>query len=146
MQHSDQRNSLEQNYIRLLFHTRNKIRFAMDEKLKPMGITDATWRALFFIRQAGSGVHQKDLARNMSIEGPSLVRLLDHLEGRDLIERRTDPKDRRSKTIHLTPQSAPLMERLDECAREVRGEMMAEISDEDLHHSLTLLENILAKV
>ncbi|MFT7091559.1 MAG: MarR family transcriptional regulator for hemolysin, partial [Candidatus Azotimanducaceae bacterium] len=65
--------NLNQRFVALLFNTRNRIRFAMDDRFKPLGITDATWRTLFFLRQ-DNGTSQKQLALTMGIEGPSLVR------------------------------------------------------------------------
>ncbi|MEX2326817.1 MAG: MarR family transcriptional regulator, partial [Pseudomonadales bacterium] len=72
--------SSRQQFVISLFNVRNRVRFAMDDAFRPMGITDATWRTLFYLEQTGDGVFQKDLATVMGIEGPSLVRLLDSLE------------------------------------------------------------------
>ena len=90
-------------------------------------------------------MQQKELARTMGIEGPSLVRLLDNLSEKKLIERRADPSDRRSKTIHLTAQAQPLLEELDQYAREVRSELFAEISDADLQTCVRVFERILSR-
>ena len=136
---------LNQIFVSLLFNARNKVRFAMDDQFKPLDITDATWRTLYFLRQEGDGVQQKELARTMGIEGPSLVRLLDNLSEKKLIERRADPSDRRSKTIHLTAQAQPLLEELDQYAREVRSELFAEISDADLQTCVRVFERILSR-
>ncbi len=66
------------------------------------GLTDATWRPLAYVGKLGDGVRQKELATALSIEGPTLVRLLDNLERRGLIERREDETDRRARGIYLT--------------------------------------------
>lgn len=39
---------------------------------------------------------QRDLASFLGVEGPTLVRLLDGLEAKDLIARRVCPDDRRA--------------------------------------------------
>ena len=54
----------------------------------------------------GDGVRQKELATALSIEGPSLVRLLDNLERRGFIERREDETDRRARGIYLRAPAA----------------------------------------
>ena len=54
--------STRQQFIAELFHARNRVRFAMDEAFKPAGITDATWRTLFYLEQSGDSVAQKQLA------------------------------------------------------------------------------------
>lgn len=133
---------LDQRFVALLFNTRNRIRFAMDDRFKPLGVTDATWRTLFFLRQ-DDGASQKQLALTMGIEGPSLVRLLDQLETKGFIERRTDANDRRSKTIHLTDHAHSLLADLDKVAKSVRGDLMAGISEQDLAICVKVMEQIL---
>ncbi|MBL4681668.1 MAG: MarR family transcriptional regulator [Pseudomonadales bacterium] len=137
--------SVQQSFVGLLFNTRNRARFALDEKFKPVGLTDATWRTLFYLRQEGSGVKQKKLAKIMGIEGPSLVRLLDSLSAKDLIIRKTDEEDRRSKSIHLSTSAEPLLEKLDHLALEARKELLRDISEEDLQICIRVFEKILDK-
>ena len=79
-----------------------RLRQAVDAELRLIGLTEATWRPLIYVRRLGDGVRQKELATAMSIEGPSLVRLLDSLERRGFIERREDETDRRARGIYLT--------------------------------------------
>lgn len=136
---------LNQTFTALLFNARNRIRFAFDDKFKPLDITDATWRTLYFLRQSGDGVQQKVLANTMGIEGPSLVRLLDNLSEKGFIERRSDPNDRRSKTIHLTPAVEPLLAQLDKNAAEVRREIFEGIDKQDVQTCIRVFEQILAR-
>ena len=137
--------SPQQNFVGLLFNARNRVRFALDEKFKPCGITDATWRTLFYLRQEGSGVKQKELARIMGIEGPSLVRLLDNLSAKGLIIRKTDEEDRRSKSIHLSKAADTLLEELDQLALEARKELLGDIPERDIQICIQVFETILAK-
>jgi len=133
---------LDQRFVGLLFNARNRVRFAMDDRFKPMGITDATWRTLYFLRQ-GDGISQKELALTMGIEGPSLVRLLDQLATKGFIERRIDDADRRSKTIHLTEHADFLLADLDKVARSVRQDIMAGVDTADLAVCVKVLEQIM---
>src|SRR5689334_25036268 len=80
-----------------------RLRQAVDAELQVFGLTEATWRPLAYVGRLGGGVRQKELATALGIEGPSLVRLLDSLERRGLIERREDEYDRRARGIYLTP-------------------------------------------
>jgi len=133
---------LDQQFVALLFHARNRVRFAMDDRFKPMGITDATWRTLFFLRQE-DGVSQTHLAKTMAIEGPSLVRLLDNLAKKNLIERRNDPADRRINNIYLTTESSELLAELELVSRSVRAELLAGINQQDLKTCIQVMEQIL---
>jgi MarR family transcriptional regulator, transcriptional regulator for hemolysin len=131
-------------FITQLFRARNRFRLAMDDELKPKGITDATWRTLFYLEQQGDGITQKDLALVMGIEGPGLVRLLDRLEARQLLERRPDKHDRRAKTVHLTRHANDLLEELHLSAAHVRGALLKDVSSEELDICLRVLAKMTA--
>lgn len=133
-------------FIPSLFNVRNRIRFAIDDAFRPLGITDATWRTLYYLEQTGSGVNQKQLAEVMGIEGPSLVRLLDSLESRDLIERRPSETDRRAKSVNLTRGGEKLLVDLHRISDSVRKDLLAEVSDEDLDTCIAVFSHISAKL
>lgn len=135
--------NLKQEFTASLFNVRNRVRFAMDDQLKPLGVTDATWRTLFYLQQAGDGVQQKELARVMGIEGPSLVRLLDNLEAKNLITRKSSLEDRRSKTIHLTAEAMSQLSSLKKIATTVRQQLLKDISNEDLKVCVKVFRRIL---
>lgn len=128
-----------------LFMTRNRIRFLLDDHFRPMGLTDATWRTLFYLDQTGNGVLQKELATIMGIEGPTLVRLLDNLEARNLIERRPSPDDRRAKSVHLTEEAMPLIDALRQSAVVIREELLQDATDEEIRSCLNVFDKILAR-
>lgn len=134
--------SRRQQFVISLFNVRNQVRFAMDDAFRPLGITDATWRTLFYLEQTGSGVSQKDLATVMGIEGPSLVRLLDSLEDKQWIERRPSETDRRSKSVHLTRKAQRLLDKLHSVADQVRGELLKDISDQEIENCLEVFRRI----
>jgi len=81
----------------------------------------------------------------MGIEGPSLVRLLDNLSAKNLIVRKTDKEDRRSKSIHLSTSAHALFEELDRLALEARQELLGDISASDLQTCIQVFEKILVK-
>ena len=89
-----------------------RLRQAVDGELGAYGLTEATWRPLAYVGRLGDGVRQKELAAALGIEGPSLVRLLDSLERRGLIERREHEGDRRVRGIYLTPPGRELQRRV----------------------------------
>src|SRR5579862_5414080 len=77
-------------------------RRAVDRRLQPFGLTEATWLPLVHLARAPVPMRQKDLAASLVLDGSSVVRLLDALETSGLIERREESGDRRAKTIVLT--------------------------------------------
>ena len=110
------------------------------------GLTASKWRPLYWLGRLGDGVRQKDLAAALSIEGPSLVRLLDDLESHGLIERREDSADRRAKTIHLTENGRDAYRRLKEISGEFAARLLVDISDEEFHICIDVLDRVEARL
>src|SRR5579862_2094807 len=77
-------------------------RRAVDRRLQPFGLTEATWLPLIYVARSSEPMRQKDLAAALALDGSSVVRLLDALETAGHIERREEGADRRAKTIGLT--------------------------------------------
>jgi MarR family transcriptional regulator for hemolysin len=115
----------------------------LDERLKDLGVTQARWTTMFYLQRGGEGLTQRELAKLMAIENPTLVRLLDSLEQQDLIERRPCPNDRRARRLHLTPAGTSFMKVLNERAAELREEMLAGISDEAISDTVEVFHRIL---
>jgi MarR family transcriptional regulator for hemolysin len=74
-------------------------------------------------------LNQKDLARLVGIESSTLVRQLDALEARGLIERVVD-RDRRARLVKMTPAAIPVIERIKQLADDLGREILAGIDGE----------------
>ena len=116
---------------------------AMDRRMRPLGLSQATWRALFHLERHGEGVTQRALAETMGIEGPSLVRLLDNLERGGLVERRPSPTDRRANTLHLTAKARPLLKTINRVADELRAELFDGVGEEALKGARAVLQQVI---
>jgi MarR family transcriptional regulator, transcriptional regulator for hemolysin len=100
------------------------LRTYADQHAATLGMTRAQWAVLVRLERA-EGLKQAELAEQLDLQPISLTRLLDRLCDNGLIERRSDPKDRRAKRLFLTPAARPLLERL-----HVFGEtLMTEVLD-----------------
>ena len=119
-----------------------RLRQAVDAELQAVGLTDATWRPLAYVGRLGGGVRQKELATALGIEGPSLVRLLDNLERRGLIERREDESDRRARGIYLTQAGHDLAVRVAKVGTEIQSRLLASVPPEDLETCQRVLAQI----
>jgi DNA-binding MarR family transcriptional regulator len=71
------------------------------------------------------GVSQAEVANWLDLEPIALVRMLDRLHGEGLIERRPHPSDRRVRTLWLTPDAAPVVQRILDINRTIREEAFA---------------------
>ncbi len=106
-----------------------------DRALENCGVPQAmAWPVLMLKRQ--SGLRQVELAEMLGIEGPSLVRQLDHIEAAGLIERREHPHDRRANTLHLTSAGRRLSVSIETTLRALATRSFAGISSADLETCL----------
>lgn len=107
-------------------------RQVLDAEFHSAGLTDAMWRPLLHLDLLGDGTRQKDLAASVGIEGPSLVRLLDTLVAKGLIERAEDATDRRAKLLRLTSDGREIVERIRETVTALESEILSPFSDGDI--------------
>ncbi|GAB6041545.1 MarR family winged helix-turn-helix transcriptional regulator [Endothiovibrio diazotrophicus] len=117
-------------------------RARLDERLRPLGLSQSRWRVLVFLARRGDGVVQKTLAQWLGIEGPSLARLLDRMAADGWVERRESPTDRRAKTVHLTARAHATIEEIRAIAAALRDELLATIPHDELVVCVQVLDTI----
>jgi MarR family transcriptional regulator for hemolysin len=117
-------------------------RRAVDARLQVYGLTDATWLPLLRIARSEAPMRQNELAASLSLDGSSVVRLLDALENSGLVERCEDPADRRAKSLVLTPRGRRTVDQVERVSQDIRDLVLGEASSEDLERSLRLLETV----
>jgi MarR family transcriptional regulator for hemolysin len=133
-------------YTTALLKLARTYRRAVNKRLEEHGISDARALPVLQVARAGGGMRQGALAEELGIEGPSLVRLLDQICAAGLIERREDPRDRRAKTLHPTDAGLVLAATLEEFLHDLRAQLMAGVSDEDLAAALRVFDALDASV
>ncbi|MDF3853763.1 MarR family winged helix-turn-helix transcriptional regulator [Paracoccus sp. P2] len=121
-------------------------RRAVEQALAPAGLTDATWAPLIHLAEGGDGISQTELAARLALDGSTLVRLLDLLEGRGLVERRPDPADRRARRILLTAAGRDEVARLRRLLDRIEAELLADLDDAALDEMLRHLSRIEARI
>lgn len=117
-------------------------RRAADQRLQPFNLTEATWLPLVHIARAATPPRQKDLAASLSLDGSSVVRLLDNLEAAGLIKRREEATDRRAKAIFLTARGRAIADKVEVAARQVRRDALASLSDREIETAFRVLLHV----
>ena len=108
-----------------------KLRAVFDARVKERGLTLSRARALFALTRK-DGLNQRELADELDIETPTLVRLLDGMEKQGFIERRVEVSDRRAKQIHMTDDGRGVADEILRLADEVRAEVLEGIDAAEL--------------
>lgn len=104
--------------------------------LVELDISEACAATLIWARRLGGGARQVTLAGYVGIRCTSIVRLLDELSAIGLIERRSDPDDRRANLVWLTPAGEQLAERIEAALSELRERVLGAVSDADVEAAL----------
>ncbi|MCM2331072.1 MarR family transcriptional regulator, transcriptional regulator for hemolysin [Geopseudomonas sagittaria] len=126
MAHSDHRFGAD---IALLART---WRAELDRRLSHLGLSQARWLVLLHLARYAQAPTQSELAAKVGVECATLARLLDGLEAQQLVRRVTVAEDRRAKRIELLPGTETLIAQIEAIASELRGEILANIDQQDL--------------
>lgn len=100
-------------------------RTELDNRLRPLGLSQARWVLLMHLSEAPEGLAQLDLAVRAGVTGPTLVKQIDQLESAGLVARREDQIDRRIKRVSLTKDGQRTFDAVDKIAGELRLEVLA---------------------
>ena len=132
----------QQSFGFLLSETARTWRTRLDQRLRPLGLSQAKWLVLVHLNMSRCELTQKALSERLGIEGPSLVRLLDRMEADGWVERRISPTDRRAKTVHATAKAGRTIRDIKRVAARLRSELLGDIAPEDLAVANHVLQRI----
>ncbi|MAD45294.1 MAG: transcriptional regulator SlyA [Oceanospirillaceae bacterium] len=136
---------MEQNLGWLLARAAFNWRNTVDHYMEDIGLTQSRWIALLHLGRMGEGCSQSELAADIGIEQPSLVRTLQHLEDAQLIERRACAEDARRRTLWLTAKGRQMLGDVESMARKGRQKLLSGLNREQrqvLHECLNqIIEN-----
>ncbi len=127
---------------RLLGAVSRAWRQQMNRRLKSFGLNLSMRQVLLQLHRHPDGLMQRELAEQLGIEGPTLVRLLDLLEKKEWIERKTVPGDKRRKHAMLTPGASEQIHIIEKQSDELRQRMLAGLSAHDIEAGLALMRRI----
>ena len=104
-----------------------------DEMIKTQtGYSRAHWQTLCALAFSDGPVATLELSRRMSVQWPTLIRVLNDLEKKGLIERAVNPDDRRSRLLRISPAGRKVMSRVQDMLDPSRKEVLSCFSDDEL--------------
>jgi len=108
-------------------------------------ITTEQWSVLACLWKKDK-VTQQELCDLTSKDKPSMTRLIDKLEKRNLVTRVSDHNDRRTNLIHLTNAGNSLQLKATDIVQKVAAKTLNHISEEELNTSRIVLKKIMANL
>jgi MarR family transcriptional regulator for hemolysin len=120
-------------------------RTKLDQRLRPLGLSQGKWTTLAHLANAETALTQRQLAELVGVEGPTLAGILDRLQNDGWIERKESPNDRRCKRVHLRRNSSAILNQIFSTAHALRHELLADIPAADLQTCMRVLHRIRTK-
>ena len=137
---------LRAGFAPLISQIAREWRRAVDRRLEPFGLTEATWLPLLRIARSVAPMRQNELAASLSLDNSSVVRLLDSLQNAGLVERREDSSDRRAKSLALTPAGRQTVAQVEQVSQDIRRSALEGLSDDDIARAFQTLVSVREKL
>lgn len=113
-------------------------RRALSEELAPHGITPRQMQVLGWLVLDGE-LSQAELAHRMDVEPPTLAGIIDRMESAGWVKRSCCREDRRKKLVRVGPAAEPVWEKIAACARRVRAEATAGLTEQQVSELRSML-------
>jgi MarR family transcriptional regulator, transcriptional regulator for hemolysin len=135
------RSDLEDDFLVLLYDVARQMRTVTDQKAREHDSTRAQCIILARLERQ-PGLSQNELAAIAEVAPITVARLVDRLEAQGLVERCTDPNDRRIWRLRLRPAAAALLRDTKRYRAEVRALMTKGIDAATLKTMVTGLRRM----
>lgn len=118
---------------------------AFQKSLKNFNISRSQWLALYYISE-NPELSQVQLAKLMSLKGPTIVKLLQNLEAEDFIKRVNSEEDKREKDIILLEKGKQKMRDTLPFVEGFKNKVVKGIPEEELEVIKQVLKRMLINV
>lgn len=114
-----------------------------EQHLAPYGI-DAGELAVLMLIQAREPESQQQVAQRLGIDRTTMVELIDALEDKGLVTRRTDTNDRRRKVLELTAKGRATLPRAVQASDQAEQQLLSKLDENERVLLRSLLRRITA--
>lgn len=116
---------------------------AQTDELRPLGVSPSGFNVLMALRNTpGHTLEPRDLSDRLLVSRPSVTGLLDTLQGKGLITRRTHGQDRRRVLVALTDAGLALLEQHFPTHYAEQRALVAALSPDEQATLVTLLRRV----
>jgi DNA-binding MarR family transcriptional regulator len=114
---------------------------ALANRLAPLAVEPREFRLLRALAGA-EGASQRALGTTLGIHPNRMVSLVDDLEGRSLVRRKSHPSDRRAHALTLTAKGTRLLDKASAAANSVETDLCAGLQPAERDRLLALLSRL----
>jgi DNA-binding MarR family transcriptional regulator len=132
---------MDENLGSMVSDVTRLIRRSFDERARGIGVTRPQWRVLSVLLRH-EGINQGGLADLLEVEPITLCRMVDRLQEGDLVERRSDPADRRAWRLYLTTKARGLLEQLRPLADNLFDDAMEGLTSDEQAQMMASLDRV----
>lgn len=137
---SNSRDSIQTPYSHLIRSIAIKMKLSADKKVKKLGLNSQQGRMIDYIYEhQDSGIIQKDLAQAFQRTEASITSMLQGLEKKGYIERRTSKENERQKYIYVLPKGVELIEDFNKSVVEEEENIIACLTEQEKETLVALL-------
>jgi DNA-binding MarR family transcriptional regulator len=131
------------NVTRALVVAARRWRKVANDRLKPLEQTMAQWETLYLVAYSGEELNQSQLSRLLGVHGPTMLRMLDSLARRGLIERQQSHEDLRVTINRITPRGRAVISRIMKLSNELRREVLSDVDESELRIAVRVMGQML---
>ncbi|MNO21679.1 Multiple antibiotic resistance protein MarR [compost metagenome] len=112
------------------------------KELLPYGIGSGGQHSFLKLILNHPGITQDQMTNEMKFDKATTARSVKQLEESGYIERRTDPKDRRSSLLYPTPKALKFAPILQSVLTDLNQKLTLELTEEEVDQLITLLQKV----
>jgi MarR family transcriptional regulator, organic hydroperoxide resistance regulator len=113
----------------------------LSQKVSELNLTPVQALVLGFLHQEDQ-ITSSELGRKTELDSATLTGILDRLEAAGIIERKSNPDDRRSIHIHLTPDGNTLSSQAVRVIASANIEFLQALTKEQKHDLLEIIKKL----
>ena len=133
---------LEERFSNALHGTARSWRQAVDQRLKFLGVSQASWMTIAVAAKARRPLSQSELADRLAVEGATMLAMLDRLVKSGFVTRESSTTDRRIKRVVITEAGYRLYDKVKAEAAAVRKDLLGKIDPVNLETATRVLEEL----
>ena len=113
----------------------------LNSVLKKMDVQQH-YQILLLLNRLGGKATQKTLCTELLIEKPNMVAIIDLMLQKGYVTREVDHKDKRSKSIALTPKAGEIVDKISQSLTELEADITDDLTWQELYNCLYVLKKV----